>query len=88
MADLCDVVAVGTEHGALTAEGAGIDGLIHHVVAHNDRYIVVYLPRQHPGELFIVLQIGAALDALIAAALDAALCLGYGAFSVVNLDAA
>ena len=71
--DLSHVVAVGAGDCALAAQGAGVDGLVHHVVAHDDADVVVDLPGQNPGKFLIVLQVRAALDALVAVALDAAL---------------
>ena len=50
--------------------------------------IVIYLPRQQTGMFFIVLEIGAGLHALVAAALYAALGLLDGLLARVALRAA
>ena len=66
------VEVVGANHRALPAEGAGVHRLVQRVVAHDDLRVVVDLAREQPGVLLVVLEIGAGLQALLAAALDAA----------------
>ena len=86
--NLGHVIAVGTQDAALAAQGAGVDGLVHHVVAHDDGDIVVDLSRQNPGEFVVVLQIGAALDALVAPALDAPAGFRHGRSFIHDRNAA
>ena len=86
VANFCHVITVGTENLALTAQAAGIDGTVHHMVAHNDGNIVVNFPGQNSGEFIEVLQECTAFDALVTVALDAPSCLGNGCFPVRNGD--
>ena len=63
LAYLGHVVAVGAKHLALPAERTGVDGLVHYMVAHYYAEVVVDLARQYARELFVVLQVRAALEA-------------------------
>ena len=71
-ADTGHIKAVGADHRALSAEGAGVHGLVELVVAHDDLGVVVDLPGQKSGMLFVMSEIGAAFQALLTVALDAA----------------
>ena len=82
MADLRHIVAVGAEHAALTAQGARVDGLVHHVVAHDNGDVVIDFPGENPGKFPVMLQIGTALDAFLTPALNAAAGLRHGAFPI------
>ena len=73
MADARHVHPVRADGRALTAERAGVHGLIELMVAHDDLRVVVNFPRQQPGVLPVMAQIGAGFEALLAAALEAAL---------------
>ena len=88
MTDFRHVIAVGAQDTALAAQAAGIDRAVHHMVAHNDRHIIVDLTGENAGEFLIMLQIGTAFNAFIAVALDAAACLGDSTFPAVTLDSA
>ena len=86
MAHSRHIEAVGAHHGALPAEGTAVHGLVHLMVAHNDLGVVVDLFGQKPRMLFVMLEVGAAFQALLAAALQAAPCLRNGLlFGVARL---
>ena len=74
-ADVGHIEAVGTDHRALSAEGAGVHRLVELVVAHDDLGVVVDFLGQKAGVFLIVFQISAALHALFTVALDAPRCL-------------
>ena len=83
MADMGHIKAIGTDHRALPAEGAAVHGFIELVVPHDDLGIVIDLLSQQPGMLFIMLQEGAAFQALLAATLEAARRLRHRQFFAV-----
>ena len=66
------VETVRADHRALSAERAGIHRLIQLVVAHDDLRVVEDFTGQEPRIFFVMLEVGAALHALVAVALDAA----------------
>ena len=72
MTDMGHIKTIGTDHRALPAEGTAVHGFIELVVPHDDLGIVIDLLSQQPGVFFIMLQKGAAFQALLAAALQAA----------------
>ena len=82
MTNLAHVVAIGAQHAALSAQRAGVDGLVHHVIAHDDGHIVVNFPGQQSGKRLIVPQICTPPDAYIA--LDAAEGFGFGRIGIGN----
>ena len=86
--DFTHIVAVGAGEAALAAQGAGVDGLVHHVVAHDDGHVVVDFPGENPGEFLIMAQIGAAFQAFLAPALNAPPGLRLGVLPAGNRDAA
>ena len=88
LADLRHVDTLGADDRTLTTERTGVHGLVERVVAHYYLSVVIYLPRQQTGVFFIVLEIGAGLHALVAAALYTALGLLNGLLARVALRAA
>ena len=72
MADLRHVIPIRANHLALTTQAAGIDWLVHHMIAHDDGHIVIDLSRQQPREFIVMSEVRASLDAFIAVTLDAA----------------
>ena len=71
-ADLGHVEAVGADHAALAAEGAGVHGLVERMVAHDDLRVVVDLAGEQSGVFFVMSEVGAGFEAFLAVAEDAA----------------
>ena len=77
-ADMGHIKAVRADHRALPAKCAGVHRLVQLVVAHNDLRVIKDFAGQKPRVFFVVFQVGAALHALVAVALNAARGFGGG----------